>query len=90
MNRKNSHFKMKSNHFTDMSDEEFETHVGSMTKFDSRNHTGMKALHKHDPVYLGSAPKPVDVPDELDWRDYGKNAHTYIYIQIYHYGKNAC
>ena len=77
MNRKNKHFTLKGNHFADMSHDEVEGHVGSMTKFDTRNHAGMKPLHKHDPVYVGSAPTPPDVPDELDWRDYGE------------YGKNS-
>ena len=75
MNRKSKQFQLKSNHFTDMSDEEFETHVGSITKSDPRNHTGMKPLHKHEPVYLNEAPKPIDIPEELDWRDYGKKTN---------------
>ena len=72
MNRKNKHFKLKTNHFADMSHDEVDSHVGSMTKFDPRNHAGVKQLHKHNPVYVGSAPKPLDVPEELDWRDYGE------------------
>ena len=71
-NRKKSHFKLSSNHFTDLSDGDFEAQLGSITKADPRNHTGMKALHKHKPVYVGRAPSPIDIPDELDWRDFGR------------------
>ncbi len=71
INRKKHHYKLSSNHFTDLSDDEFEAQLGSITRSDPRNHTGMKQLHKHKPEYVGKAPAAVDIPEELDWRDYG-------------------
>eukprot|EP00794_Sanderia_malayensis_P004561 gene4561-5158_t len=71
LNRKDNQFRLASNHFTDLTDDEFEAHIGSITKADPRNHTGLKPLHKHNPLYVGKPPKAVDIPEELDWRDYG-------------------
>ena len=72
MNRKAGGFKLAPNHFADLSHDEYEARLSSLSDIDPKNHKGIIELHKHKPVYVGSAPKAIQVPDEMDWRDYGE------------------
>ncbi|XP_032230875.2 counting factor associated protein D isoform X4 [Nematostella vectensis] len=72
INRKNLKYKLAPNHFVDLTDGEYDQHKG-IKPDTSTNHTGGVPLQPHHRKYsnMSHVLQRVDVPDELDWRDYG-------------------
>lgn len=56
--------------FADKFDKELEHFHGALEK-DTRNHEGVKEFHKIDNAKTSSHPPDQNIPEELDWRDYG-------------------
>ena len=56
--------------FTDKFDKELEHFHGALEK-DTKTHEGVKEFHKIDNTETSSHPPDQDIPEELDWRDYG-------------------
>lgn len=87
MNMKGNAFHLSVNHFADMTDEEFKSHKGLMpgdgdygsTDFDDEGiHQGTgydrdddRNSEKREKIQRKS--RYGHVPDELDWRKYGRN-----------------
>jgi len=57
--------------FTDKYDEELEHYHGSLER-DSRKHEGIKEF-KNLGADTSSHPVDKDIPEEIDWRDFGKS-----------------
>ncbi|XP_057293045.1 uncharacterized protein LOC130621724 isoform X2 [Hydractinia symbiolongicarpus] len=75
-NRKNESFKLKENHFLDMSKEELAVYHGSLEK-DTKKHKGIIDIAKHEKhTERSSPPNEDDIPDEVDWRDFGAVSHV--------------
>ena len=75
----------------DLSDEELEP-TRSLNK-DPKNHTGKIDLQKHEAKQeeLDSPPPPVDVPESLDWREFGASFEILISIsQLLSPFKTSC
>lgn len=64
-------FKLQQNIFADKFEKELEHFHGSLERDSKLHHEGIKEFHKLD-ADTSSHPVDKDIPDELDWRDYGK------------------
>ncbi|XP_078362424.1 uncharacterized protein LOC144646642 [Oculina patagonica] len=72
INRQNLTYKLAPNHLVDLTDEEYDGHAGA-NEDNNTLHKGGVHLEEHHEAYsnMTSVLKTIDVPDELDWRDYG-------------------
>lgn len=70
-NRRNLTFKLQENVFADKFEKELEHFHGSLERDSKLHHEGIKEFHKLD-ADTSSHPVDKDIPDELDWRDYGE------------------
>lgn len=71
INRQNLTYKLAPNHLVDLTDEEYDGHGGA-NEDNSTEHKGSVHLEEHEAhSNMMSAPKAIEIPDELDWRDFG-------------------
>ncbi|XP_068681166.1 uncharacterized protein [Montipora foliosa] len=72
INRQNLNYKLAPNHLVDLTDEEYDGHA-DLSDDNSTNHEGGVHLEEQHEAYsnMSTVLKTIDVPDELDWRDYG-------------------
>lgn len=71
INRQNLTYKLAPNHLVDLTEEEYDGHGGA-NEDNSTKHEGGVHLEEHEAHNrMTSAPKATEIPDELDWRDFG-------------------
>ncbi|XP_067033013.1 uncharacterized protein [Acropora muricata] len=72
INRQNLNYKLAPNHLVDLTDEEYDGHAG-LSEDNGVKHEGGVHLEEHHEAYsnMSTVLKTIEVPDELDWRDYG-------------------
>ncbi|KAK3752750.1 hypothetical protein QZH41_018716 [Actinostola sp. cb2023] len=73
INRKHLSYKLAPNHLVDLTDDEYDRHEG-LPEDPTTHHKGGVHLHPHHHAaysHMEKVLKRIDVPEELDWRDYG-------------------
>ena len=71
-NRQNLKFKLTPNNFTDMTEDEVNQHRGLLHDKEDRMKPKHSGMLKFNEAAVDS------IPDELDWRDYGKSAQNLL------------